>query len=68
MTCKTKRLLPVALLICIATAGCHKTCVCTSYSGAEHEYTAAEVEEHNGGCSNMVMQADSRYYSHCEWR
>ena len=59
-------LLPTILLIFCAS--CHKTCYCTGFNGAEHEYTEEEVDAHGGGCSNMIVQADTRYYSVCVWR
>lgn len=57
-------LLASTLLMC----ACHKTCVCTAYNGAEHEYTEEEVDEQGGSCANMVMQGGWQYYSVCVWR
>ncbi len=56
----------LALLSFGATA-CHKTCVCTAFNGVEHTYTAEEVEERGGNCSNLIMQANTRLYSYCRW-
>lgn len=56
------------LLASLLLGSCHKTCVCTSFSGREREYTEAEVDAHGGSCENMIMQAGTRYYSECVWR
>ena len=63
----TSHLSPLLAAVLLLTS-CHKRCVCTAYNGAEHEYTAEEVEEHGGGCSNMIIQGGERYYSVCVWR
>ena len=62
----THFILPALLLIFCSS--CHKTCYCTGFNGMEHAYTEEEVDAHGGGCSNMIMQADTRYYSVCVWR
>lgn len=65
---KIKGSLLLALVASLSMVGCHKKCVCTSYSGAEREYSVDEVDAQGGSCANMIMQADIRYYSYCEWR
>lgn len=62
----------LAVVCCFAVAlmatGCHKTCRCMGYDGGEYDYTAEQVEELAGGnCSTMIIQADTRYYSVCNW-
>ena len=61
-------LLLVGALMCMVLCGCHKRCVCTAPNGLEHEYTADEVDDAGGSCSNMVMLGNVRYYTVCVWR
>lgn len=51
----------------LALGSCHKTCTCKRYDGVIHTYTADEVSAHGGSCSSMVIQANTRYYSVCNW-
>lgn len=58
----------MAAVACLTLCSCHKRCVCTTNYGTEHEYTEEEVEASGGNCSNMIFQANTRYYSVCVWR
>ena len=62
---KLKLLILAVLALCLSA--CHKTCVCTGYNGAEREYTSDEVDALGGSCSNLVLHANTRYYSYCRW-
>lgn len=61
----------ILLCCCVAAlfaTGCHKTCRCLGYDGGEYDYTADQVDEiADGNCSTMIYQADTRYYSVCNW-
>ena len=62
----------ILTLLCVAVAGvtlaaCHKNCACYGYDGQQHDYTADEVDAHGGSCSNMIIQAQTRFYSYCHW-
>ena len=65
---RTIAVLAAVLLASMLLGSCHKTCVCTSFSGREREYTEDEVDAQGGSCENMIMQAGTRYYSECVWR
>ena len=59
--------IPITVFSLSAT-GCQKNCVCTGFNGVEHVYSEDEVDAQGGSCSNMIIQAETRYYSFCEWR
>ena len=65
---RTIAIMAFMLLASLLLGSCHKTCVCTSFSGREREYTEAEVDAQGGSCANMIIQAGTRYYSECVWR
>ena len=57
----------LSLCILLSLSSCHKTCTCIRYDGAEHTYTASEVDNHGVTCANMIYQAGVQYYSVCNW-
>lgn len=62
----------IAMLLVVAgvtllLASCHKECVCTGFDGIDRTYTDEEVDAQGGSCSNMVIQARTRFYSYCRW-
>ena len=64
---KRKLILAAALLLTLGLASCSKTCVCTGYDGAEHEFSEEDLDARGVSCSNMIIQANTRYYSYCRW-
>ena len=60
-------LLTSLLLTSILLVSCHKVCVCTGYDGAEHRYTADELDDRGVSCSNMIYQSGIQFYSTCSW-
>ena len=60
-------LLLVGLLLSLCLTACHKTCVCYGYDEMVYSYSKEEVDARDGDCSNMVLQADTRFYSVCNW-
>lgn len=66
---KRRLLIPLAAVVCLLLASCHKTCTCYGYDFLEYNYTADEVDSlMNGSCDNMIYQANTRYYSYCFWQ
>ena len=57
----------IPVLSILMLTGCHKTCTCIGYDGAERTYTADEVDEYGVTCPNMAYQAGVQYYSVCSW-
>ena len=55
------------MLLTVSLASCRKTCVCTGYDGAEHEYSEADLDARGVSCSNMIIQANTRFYAYCRW-
>jgi hypothetical protein len=62
-----KRKLFILALLALCCTACHKNCVCTGYNGAERTYSSDEVDALGGSCSNLIIQANTRYYSYCRW-
>ena len=62
-----RKLLILAVLAVVSLASCQKTCVCTGYDGSERTYTEEEVDARGVSCSNMIIQARTRFYSYCRW-
>lgn len=69
-----KTTLLLTVLATLTLASCHKTCTCLAYNGTEHTYTADEVAEQRGSCTDMEYMythetsgAIVRYYTVCEW-
>lgn len=57
----------LAVAAMLAMQACTKQCVCVGYDGSETVYTEEEVDAQTGNCSNMIIQAQVRFYSLCEW-
>lgn len=65
---KKKLLLLAAVAGMLLAAGCKRECVCYGYDELEHRFSEEEVEAANGGnCQNMIIRANTRLYSVCNW-
>ncbi len=65
-----KKRIWIALLavVCLAMTSCYKRCACSGYNGFVYYFTPDEVDAMGGGsCDNMRYQANTQYYSYCEW-
>lgn len=67
MRLKIKYIAVLLLLSTTMLVGCRRTCVCYGYDELEYRYSEEEVDAHGGNCSNMIMQAGTRYLSYCNW-
>ena len=57
----------LAVVALLTLCGCQKRCACSSFNGMVYYYTPEEVENMGVSCSGMAIQANTRYYSMCEW-
>ncbi|MBQ7280088.1 MAG: hypothetical protein IJR13_05110 [Bacteroidales bacterium] len=64
-----KRLITLAIILSsiITLASCKKNCRCYGYDGNARDYSRQEVNDRGGSCPNMIYQANTRFYSICEW-
>ena len=53
--------------VVILCSSCNKECHCYGYDGSHHFYSTEELGKIDKTCSEMVIQANMRYYSYCEW-
>lgn len=64
---KAPLLLIPCLLVALFLASCQRTCICYGYDGLEHRYSEEQVDANGGNCQNMIIQANTRFYSVCNW-
>ena len=67
---KTKRLIPIVLLLVLACQSCNKRCQCIRYDGGIVEYTTDELSAQGKTCSEMIYYNGlaTQRYSVCEWK
>ncbi len=51
----------------LVAVGCKRECVCYGYDELEHRFSEEEVEAEGGSCQNMIIRANTRLYSVCNW-
>lgn len=62
-----KILLILMFVASVACCSCNKECHCYGFDGTNHFYSQDELTQKDKTCSEMVVQANMRYYSYCEW-
>lgn len=70
ITNKTKvgLLTAIGMLGLLLLTGCNKRCHCYGYDGSHTFYSPKEVKASgHSNCVDMIYQANTRYYSLCEW-
>ncbi len=63
-----KIFLTLSLIVLVTIlAGCQRTCVCYGYDELEHRFSEEQVKNEGGSCQNMIIRANTRFYSVCNW-